>query len=325
MVSSIQRLFPALINDFNIIYSNLKNKDGFMGVDVILHPDTQIPVTRIIIEGVNRISTGVLVNSYRQILDGKLNAGVLWDEITREFQSKINAPGLNQRKTEFFSTIQPGITVGVGQSFGTLGLICYDKHTSQPCMLTAFHVAEDSNLYQPYFPFIQNLIGDFLRYDPAGDSAIYSFNTTFTFSRDFSGAGVAFDTTLFDTTVTDTPIKIKTTEFPKLGERLNKIGVVTNNTKAIVKGIGIYKHDRVGEVVWVEGFWLIPENPKNPNDIEISFQGDSGSIWYNESTNAGVGLLIAGDQTDSPPVQEFAIAQHLSHVLENLNIQLIQS
>lgn len=317
MISSIQRLFPALVDDFNTIYANLKDKEGLLGVDVIHTPGSTTTI-RIIIEGIASSITSGLVTAYKELLKDKISGQIFWEEIIREFKKKERPPGANPKKSTFFSTIQPGINIGVGQNFGTLGLICFDTRTKQPCMLTAYHVVGNSNLFQPHVVSLRNLIGNFLRYDPLGDAAVYSFDRTTGPLRNFNSTGVVFNTTIIDTTVA-----IKTTEYPTLGEKLTKVGVVTNTTGAIIRGIGIYKHDRVGRTVWIEGFWLIPETPQNPDDEEISFQGDSGSVWYNGNTNAGVGLLIGGDKTHTPPFQEFAVAQHLSDVLTNLQIQLI--
>lgn len=112
----------------------------------------------------------------------------------------------------------------------------------------------------------------------------------------------------------------------RLGEVLLKHGRTTGKTKARVDGEGIYRifyevRPGVIEPRDIEGLKLVPEDPGNPGNVEVSEGGDSGSIWYNENDLNAVGLHFAGE-TDTDPLAERAIACNMPKVLEQLNARL---
>lgn len=305
---SIRLIFPSLINDFNLVFAKLKGRIGIFGVDITSNNVNTLFI-RVIVEGDTIENINALIEKYQILFDDRLKPLLVWEKIVFEFKIKQNPPRPDTRKSDIFNVLQPGINIGDGFNQGTLGLICQEVINNEVCLLTAHHVLESEQVFQP-FNNLESDFGELLDHDPTGDAAIAIFRSNID----------------FDTKIIDSNIQIIDVRYPKLNEKLIKVGLTTNKTSAIVKGIGVYKHIRVNEEIWVEGFWLIPENPNNPTDTEISFAGDSGAVWYSEvnSDSAfGVGLHIAGDRNDSPPFQEFAIAQNLLQIMQNLNLKLI--
>jgi len=112
----------------------------------------------------------------------------------------------------------------------------------------------------------------------------------------------------------------------RLGELLVKSGRTTGQTEGRVDGEGTYfiNYDvrpGVQRRIGIRGFKLVAKEPNNPGDVEISSGGDSGSLWYHESSGDAIGLHFAGE-ISADPRHEHAIACNLSRVLERLNVRL---
>lgn len=119
------------------------------------------------------------------------------------------------------------------------------------------------------------------------------------------------------------PSKIRET---RLGELLTKSGRTTAQSVARVDGEGFYKlayeiSPGQREVREIRGFKLVPVEPGNPDDLELSSGGDSGSLWTNPNSGDAVGLHFAGEVNDDPSA-EFAIACNLSSVFRRLDVRL---
>lgn len=219
----------------------------------------------------------------------------------------------NSARRREMNPIQPGISVGY-LGTGTLGLICFDNINKKLVLLTCQHVVGTSARNTPIFQPGRRLdggrkrhqVGSLIRVDPLGDAAIFRFNKR-----------RGHELKQYHK---DQEVLIQSSRFAKIGDRLSKSGRTTGVTHGIVDGIGIYMV--AGKKI--EGFRIVPEDPQNQGNEEISFGGDSGAIWYDSVTHEGVGLLYAGERSTMPPYAEFTLAQHLPRVLENLNISLTQ-
>lgn len=230
-------------------------------------------------------------------------------------QQNRNVLPLNTKRTRKSDLIQPGISIGNSVS-GTLGLICYDKLNGfKPCLLTAAHVIQGaigSSVTQPGGGLDRgrskfDTIGNVLRFDPSGDAGIASLN-----NRRNQPLLHQFETK-------NTIISLRRVQ---IGDVLTKSGRTTGITRAIVDGIGIFFKRTDYSIKTVKGFRLVPLDSVNLEITEISDKGDSGAVWFDSSTNEGLGLLFAGEKPTDRPDLEFSFAQHLTDVFSNLQISL---
>lgn len=210
-----------------------------------------------------------------------------------------------------FTTIQPGISISSKYSTnGTLGLIVYDKiNDYHPCILSNWHVLAKrsiiprlsfsigSPVYQPGKNIsngikAENIIARLSRYDRLTDSAIARL--------------LVDDLNLeqFETNITINSVRI-----PKKGDIVEKSGARTGVTKGHIV-------DTLGSYVKIK-----PIDIQNPDNIEISKGGDSGSIWYDPVTKEGLVLHSHGEPDDnSNPQAEYAGGFSLIKVMETLRI-----
>jgi len=144
------------------------------------------------------------------------------------------------------------------------------------------------------------------RYDPKGDAAIATLNGRRKYELD------QFET---NNTITNTRLV-------QLGDRLMKSGRTTGVREALVDGIGYYYKNYSFTRQMIKGFRLTPVDPLNVNNDEISDMGDSGAIWFDADSNDGLGLLFAGEKSTVTANLEFSLAQHLTDIVDRLNISL---
>jgi hypothetical protein len=118
-----------------------------------------------------------------------------------------------------------------------------------------------------------------------------------------------------------TTVEVRTTRRAFLGDTVAKSGRTTGVTTGVVDGIGRYRIAYSVGTHEIEGFLIRAAVDGNPDNIEISGAGDSGSLWYDPVTHEGLGLHFAGE-SDPAPAAEYALACHLDAVLDELNISL---
>ena len=83
---------------------------------------------------------------------------------------------------------------------------------------------------------------------------------------------------------------LTSSRMPVVGDVLDKIGCKTGRTQGIVDGDGRYRvRHQLGEQM-VEGFKLVQTEEGKRNGVNLSVGGDSGSIWFDATTNEAVGL-----------------------------------
>ncbi len=246
------------------------------------------------------------------------------DVIERDYHL-LSQPTLSQqmsgRKVRV-DPIVPGVSVSHPDgTAGTVGLIVYDSTSSDPCMLSNWHVLHGSTgqigdgIVQPG-PFDDNRIeqnhaGVLVRshLGAAGDCAIARIE-----DRDF-------DHDILELNVN--PISL---ERVNLGDKVVKSGRTTGVTRGIVRRIDVIAriaYDGMGPKD-IGAFEIEPEKGED-DAFEISMGGDSGSAWLlaNRSgnpTNVLVGLHFAGETSNNP--DEHALACYAHSVFKKLDIQL---
>lgn len=203
--------------------------------------------------------------------------------------------------------IQPGLSIGPrGGGTGTLGLIVKDASTDDLSVLSCAHVLASKRYPRPGDRILQpasadggrkrDTIGRLSRYDIAGDWALARLNDKRSWQAEQYRASV---------TVTGS-------RWPVLGDVLEKSGRTTSVTTGIVDGIGSY-------MGLSSAFRLVPLDPHQ--DVEISHTGDSGAVWYDAGSGAGVGLHSKGEVHQAPG-NEFAIATMLRLLVANNEIRI---
>jgi endonuclease G len=232
-------------------------------------------------------------------------------------QGSLNgaAPGAQR-----FAPLRPGISVSHRLCpSGTLGLFVRDETDGSLAMLTNWHILADSS-------FIHE--GDGIFQPGATDGGVAA-DTVATYRRSILGPdGDAAIATVNGRRTTDCDIRLlnrapNALADPQLGDIVVKCGRSTNVTEGKVEGRGTYypiyrTRDRVG----IEGFEIVPLDPDNPNNLELSTNGDSGSAWLIRDTNTLVGLHFAGER-DATPSKEVALACFATRVFKKLEISLV--
>lgn len=223
-------------------------------------------------------------------------------------------------RTTRVDPIQPGISVShPSVSSGTLGAIVYDKTTGHRGILSNWHVLVGDSDSQPGDPIVQpgkkyggrtpqDRIGSLKRFilDVHGDAAVAILNGTRSVEPAQAESGVS-------------PTEIRAV---RRGEVLEKSGVKTGITRGIVDGTGRYTLDYAVGTRTIAGFKIVAEKDGNPDNLEISSGGDSGSLWYSPEDKMAVGLHFAGED-NLAPTEEHALACNLPAVLDELNLSLV--
>jgi len=221
--------------------------------------------------------------------------------------------------------VRPGLSVcHQNGTAGTLGAIVYDRSTSQPLILSNWHVLAGSNeksgqaIVQPG-PYDNsdvenNVCGRLVRshLGLAGDCAVASIE-----GRDFDASILELDRTP------------KQTAAVELDDKVVKSGRTTGVTRGVVSRIGVIIKLNYGGSVGtrrIGGFEIVPDPDFPAERGEISMGGDSGSLWMiaeegEEAADVAVGLHFAGE-TDPAPEAEHAIACDLQRVLDRLEVDL---
>lgn len=215
--------------------------------------------------------------------------------------------------------IQPGISVSHPLvSAGTIGAIVFDRTTGAQCILSNWHVLAGSVFAQ---------VGDAILQPGRFDSGRRETDTIARLERMYLGRrGDAAIAVLNGErqvlhTQDHTSVEVQTTRRAGLGDTVSKSGRTTGVTTGVVDGMGRYRITYSVGTHEIEGFLIRATTEGNPDNIEISGAGDSGSLWYDPDTHEGLGLHFAGE-SDPAPAAEYALACHLDAVLDELNISL---
>jgi endonuclease G len=212
-------------------------------------------------------------------------------------------------------TLQAGVSVGnINANAGTLGLVVYEVGTGDPCILGAWHVLAGPHgrigdeITQPARLDNGSLANDVIATLTAapppglwGDAALAKLNGKRPVSSTVFGTNRSIDTVSEVTA----------------GRVVKKSGRTTGVTRGRVEGVGTYFYpDLPGGVA---GFRIVPEHD-DPTRFDLAAEGDSGAVYFDAQTGAGVGLHCAGG-VDSI-LGEVAVACSLSTVLAVLGASL---
>lgn len=243
------------------------------------------------------------------------------DVISGEYKPSLNnQPGEHKKSLPL---LMGGVSCGpVHQGAGTIGAIVIDELTGQPSILSNWHVlvgphgAQGAPITQaatldnghPQRDVVAHLGRSIL--DQDGDAALAQLSGSRPWVPTIYGE---FD---YLTSIRDS----------RLGETLRKSGRTTGVTDAKVDGEGMYRLSyeiapgRV-EQRTISGFKLVPIKAGNPDNVELSGPGDSGSLWYNPATKDAIGLHFAGE-TNPAPGEEHAIACNMTAVARRLQFRM---
>lgn len=215
--------------------------------------------------------------------------------------------------------IQPGISISHPLvSAGTIGAVVYDRSDGQACALSNWHVLAGSTVAQPGDQALQpgTFDGGRRHHDAVGTLRRMMLG------RRGDAAIAALDTEReIQTAQFETGVEVRAARRVRIGDRVTKSGRTTGVTRGVVDGIGRYRLTYPVGAREVEGFIIRTETEGNPDNVEISGGGDSGSLWYDPDSAEGLGLHFAGE-TDPAPAAEYALACHLDAVLDELHVSL---
>ncbi|HEY4302862.1 MAG TPA: hypothetical protein VGM82_00235 [Gemmatimonadaceae bacterium] len=213
--------------------------------------------------------------------------------------------------------LRPGISVGgEGISGGTLGMIVFDS-AGRAYILSAAHVLSVR-------PSTKEPIGENPTTQPArnGDNTVVivgkeaktvfddgRIDAAISAIRDQLADGQAI--TYCRRTLSDTPAKSAVIGPPGaavIGRPVRKSGNASLVTTGKIDGIGHYFADD-DDHIGFDGFRITSTDGNKP-----SRRGDSGAIWYSTENSQGIGLHVAGDDTNA------SLACHLDVVFTELGV-----
>ena len=242
--------------------------------------------------------------------------GVPIDIIQAQFKQLHS---LQPERKQAMDLICGGISIAHYSSLGagTLGTIVYDANDNTPYLLSNWHVLASNGR-----------VGDPILQPAPSDGGEPSLHTVGTLKKwminEYADAAIAElnNTREYSSTLYDTGVSLTHARYPQMNEVLKKSGRSTGVTESIVDGIGTYvvALDGVGYLN-LYGFKLGTLDINNQWDDEISTFGDSGSVIYSEADHAGVGLLVAGEESPHP-MDEHAIACFLPDILAEFNVTM---
>lgn len=218
----------------------------------------------------------------------------------------------------------PSIVPGISISHrlcpnGTLGVIVRDR-SGAPALLTNWHILADSSFARIGDPVTQPGAPD------GGTSADQIANVSAVLLDADGDAAIAIlnDSRPVQVAIPGLDVVPRGVRDPRPGEVVRKCGRSTGVTRGRVEGRGTYfpiyrTRDRVG----IDGFEVVPLDPGNPTNLELSLNGDSGSVWVSEETSEVVGLHFGGER-DAAPEHEVALACFATRVFERLSISLAE-
>jgi hypothetical protein len=230
------------------------------------------------------------------------------------------APATSQaqiaRRNGRISPLQGGISISdqFRMTYGTLGGIVLDRSSGDPMILSNWHVLASGWHANPTHRIYQPGVGDGGR----DTDAIATFTRHAMFHR--IDAAVATLMTPRREYVSQqfelANSRATGVTAPRFGMQVMKSGRASGITRGVVESIasGPIKMRYQGGVNVIEPAFLIKPIGAGQN---VSAPGDSGSIWFEESTMRAIGLHFAG--SDQP---ESAVAIEMPAVLNALQVDL---
>ncbi|POF27922.1 hypothetical protein [Roseibium marinum] len=247
--------------------------------------------------------------------------GVPLDVIQGPYRASRSTQATEHRA--WLPTLVGGISCGRPDSgTGTLGTIVIHEPSSQPAILSNWHVLAGASA-RAGDPILQPGANDL---SPTPENIVARLTDSI--------LGLDGDAAIAELTGDRPwlPLQFAINHLPeevrdsRLGETVQKSGRTTGVTKGRVDGEGIYRilyevRPGVEEPRNIRGFKIVAEKPGNPDNLELSSGGDSGSVWTGSDGKSAVGLHFAGEINPNPSA-EHAIACNMTSVTERLNIRL---
>jgi len=215
--------------------------------------------------------------------------------------------------------VQPGLSIShhLGTA-GTIGAVVYDRTDGAACILSNKHVLAEAVLAEVGDQILQPGRTDGGRRDV---DAIARLRRMYLGVKGDAAIAALNQTRQVRTAQYTTDAHVERTRRAQVGDRAVKSGRTTGVTEATVDGVGRFKVKYGVQEFRIDGFKLRVRDAANPGNLEITFDGDSGSLWYDPATQEGLGLHFAGED-DHAPAAEFALACHLDAVLDELLVSL---
>jgi len=220
------------------------------------------------------------------------------------------------------SPLQPGASISHRKCpAGTLGAFVRCRNTGRLGLLSNWHVLAFSQaqlgdpivwhqwggdqkiLAQQHHPTVAEYGGGFL--SELGDAAI-------AWLRPDVNIGMG---------INHQPLLVNAVRAPKVGDVLVKIGARSGRTRARITQLGSYPFSLSHVRLNINSIILEPID-SDLQSQSICAAGDSGSVWFDEATGAGVGLHYAG-QGNPFAGRVYAKAAPLLPILEKLNVALL--
>lgn len=249
--------------------------------------------------------------------------GIPTDVIQAVYQP-LSTIAADPRRTGRAPRVQPGLSIGPSglHDAGTLGAVVWCRRTGRPGLLSNAHVlAADPGarprdaILQPGVhdggAFPQDVVAELERwvFSPVGDAALALY----------TGVRPLFAEPLGEP-ADGGAVVLAGARMPVQGEILFKSGRSTGVTAARVESVGgSFPFEFNGRIARLNGFTLGPLTPGNPDDEEISADGDSGAVWYDPVQRAAVGLLVAGESSPAPGAER-ALACYVPWILDALDV-----
>lgn len=216
-----------------------------------------------------------------------------------------------------YAPVCGGISISntVSESSGTLGGVFHDDTNNVLCGLTNFHVLAAGDT-----PMVPDTYVVHPSSEDGGltDAAGRIGKTTRWQIDEWADAAIFTLTKQAALSMLTSHVVLSGTAVPELGDTLEKSGRSTGITEGEVTYSGLvlidYTEYGYGEIIMN----MVGISPLSDPDEEIAAGGDSGAVWYDQTTHEGKGLHTA-HMTDP----YLALAAILPYVLEDLNCSVV--
>lgn len=194
-----------------------------------------------------------------------------------------------------YDYIAPGVAIGPKDEnwSGTCGMVVWDKDTGKPHIITNDHV-------------VPGKIGTLVTH-PGGNFAGEKKVVGTKVGGSKNGMDVALIKIEDEFPHHNIPLSLDTPinghVSPSIGMIVHKVGVTTGYTTGKIVGLDILQmryNDGRTDYIWAGK--VVPLDEQNPQNIEISEPGDSGSVWFDDQGRA-VLLHFAGEGNPAPEAE----------------------
>lgn len=319
---------------FEKIKDDFLEKESVVGMDIgfkIIETDKRVlqDVVSIRIHVEHKKNKNDLIQQDIEIIKEEID-GVPIDIIQANLNPRLSIPRLraSELRTQRKADLNGGISVGGinKKGYGTLGAVVFDIEEGKPMILSNFHVLGDlNNPIRKNTPVFQPAIANLKK--PRSKSDLDSNYMVAALSR--SGISQGLDCAVAEIknrTASNYILGIgpvKGAIVPRLGLRVKKSGLVTDITQGIIDGIywtGYVDPQAKTKKQLIKNAVHIISREGLDSKEEISYYGDSGSLWVTEN-NYAVALHFAGELYDNPV--EFALAYPILEVTKTLGISFL--